>query len=249
MNQIKELDEKGYFKIKLDNPSYLSKIESMVKSLIDNELIGIKKNLKKIKDKDLFSKYEILIKSNKKGKSRIYNLLKNYVGIDLLFNDTQFQLLLQKIFISKNYFKLFQACRLDHYPNNNHALNWHQDAFQKSSYINLRDCITIWMPINKSVNHGLFVIEGSHKGNHKQIVTQRKNKSSSEKLELKLNLCQKFITKNTKLIKINKGEALIMSMALAHKSNQTYDKELRMTCLSRFISLNSKHFNKVSKFQ
>lgn len=249
MNQIKELDKSGFFKIKLKNTSYLTKIESMVDALIDNELKGFKQFSKSNFNKDIFTKYEFLIRHNKKGKSRVYNLLKSYIDLDLLFNHSQIQTILGKIFRSSDYFKLFQACRLDHYPNNNHALAWHQDAFKNASQVNLNDCITIWLPINYSNNHGLYVIEGSHKGNHSQKVIKRKNKFSSEKLELKLNLDEKFIKDNTKLLKINRGEALVMSMALAHKSNETDEKELRMTCLSRFISIKSKNFSRVSQSQ
>tara|TARA_B100000963_G_C22588635_1_gene654368 strand:+ start:950 stop:1696 length:747 start_codon:yes stop_codon:yes gene_type:complete len=248
MNQIKELDIKGYFILKLKEPKRLLKIENMVKLLIDNELMIANLN-KSVLEESTASKYEFLMKNYTKGKSKIYNILKSYIDIDLLFSDKKILKSLDKILGANKYFKLFQACRLDYYPNNEHSLDWHQDAFKNASNINLRDSITVWIPINKSKNHSLYIIEGSHKGNHKQIVKKRKNKFSSESLELKLNLNNKYIYKNTKLIRIKKGEALVMSMALAHKSNITDEKELRITCLSRFISFNSKDFFRVSEEQ
>lgn len=184
-------------------------------------------------------------KVDKKTQSLIYDRLSYLPCLAALCSDTRILQYCIELGIS---FPILMGCsnmRYDRPEDQQHLFKWHQDSLYLLGSLN---AVTIWIPFSKVNRHhgSIAVLPGSHKNGI------RKFKKTSEKLiqpdvqflQRDLQLDEEVDETDMVIIEADRGDLVIFSQMLLHKSVPNQSDKVRWSAQLRIADLQCQNYLK-----
>lgn len=245
-NQTLNYSLKNYNKL-----GYVIKKNLLDQNVVREILKNISKNLNKImKFKTKGSLHKDLIFLRKKNKEKfglLFDTIQTNVQNYSILTDKKVFNLCKKILNEKsNSINLTDvSLRLDPPYDQKNSLGWHQDSSYFRQNDNCFDSLVLWTPLIdlNSKTGGLEFLEKSFLLGSLRVPRQKSNsnKSVSRQRLIPNKKLEKF--KMIKCDELDKGDAIIMNMDMAHRSGFNYSNKFRISLIGRFHKTLVKTFN------
>ena len=218
-----------------------------IKEILEN----ISKNLRKVmkfKTKGSLHKDLIFLRKNNQEKfGLLFDTIQTNVKNYSILTDKKIIKLCKTILKEKsNSINLTDvSLRLDPPHDQKNSLGWHQDSSYFRQNDNCFDSLVLWTPLIdlNSKTSGIEFLEKSFSMGNLKVPRQ---KSSSNKNASKQRLIPNKKLEEFKMIKcdqLNKGDAIIMNMDMAHRSGYNCSNKFRISLIGRFHKTLVKSFN------
>lgn len=230
---------------------YVVRKQLINKITIQEILENISKNLNKIKKfKTKGSLHEDLIflrENNKVEFGLLFDTIQTNIKNYSILTDEKIINLCKKILKEKsNSINLTDvSLRLDPPHDQKNSLGWHQDSSYFRQNNKCFDSLVLWTPLIdlNSKTGGIEFLEKSFSLGSLRVSKQKNNLNKNTS---KQRLISDKKLKNFKMIKcdqLNKGDAIIMNMDMAHRSGYNSSNKFRISLIGRFHKTLVNSFN------